>query len=269
MNNISVSNGSTSRTLSPMLFNNCGVLGRNQTMTTTHLTQTDKALLKSITLGAVALKNELINKRKAKSVAKNPDRKLRTYKETPNTLIGLFGRLVSYENMPSGMEGYFMGAVTQHTTNSRHNAYVVFSLMKSLPIISTGAVYVTLNQRRVDTERIGVQYAKELANACCNVIKVFTFYAEIISRYIRELEQTNYLESEQFDFAEDSQGYELDRLTRAPITKEQLSQNLFKAGLSFDEVQRHTAGHMIESSTSRYRISNGGRIILMGKPDYK
>ncbi|AOR62299.1 MULTISPECIES: hypothetical protein [Pectobacterium] len=268
MNNLSVSNGSSSRTLSPMFFNNCGVLGRNQTVTLTHLSGADQIALQGITLSAMALKESLAKKRKAQSVAKNPARKPRSGKETPNLYIDLFRRLNSYANIPSGVEDLFMGAIRQNTTGNCHNAYVVFSLMKSLPIISTEAVYVMLNQRRVDTEMVGERYAQSLADACRNVIKVFTYYDDIIANYIKELENVDCLESEQFDLSEDAKGYELDRLTRAPITKEQLSQKLFEAGLSFDEVQRYIAGHMIESGSSRYRVSNGGRVTVHGESYY-
>ncbi|WP_420064150.1 hypothetical protein [Pectobacterium colocasium] len=261
MNNLSVSNGSSSRTLSPMFFNNCGVLGRNQTVTLTHLSGADQIALQGITLSAMALKESLAKKRKAQSVAKNPARKPRSGKETPNLYVDLFRRLNSYDNMPSGMEDLFMAAIRQHTTNSHHNAYVVFNLMKSLPVISTEAVYVMLNQRRVDTEMIGEQYAKELASVCRNVGKVFDSYSAIISR--KETEQADCLDFEKFDFVSDAKGYEQGRLGSVQ-TEEQLREKLARAGLDDEQVQDYISGKRPAFNSRNLRVSNGGRVTVRG-----
>ncbi|CAG75406.1 hypothetical protein ECA2506 [Pectobacterium atrosepticum SCRI1043] len=261
MNNLSVSNGSSSRTLSPMFFNNCGVLGRNQTVTLTHLSDADRIALQGVTLSAMALKESLVKKRKAQSVAKNPDRKPRSGKQTPNLYIDLFRRLNSYGNMPSGMEDLFMAAIRQHTTNSHHNAYVVFNLMKSLTVISTEAVYVMLNQRRVDTEMIGEQYANELANVCRNVGKVFDSYSAIINRYIKETEQADCLDFEKFDFVSDAKGYEQDRLGSVQ-TEERLREKLTRAGLDDEQVQDYISGKQPAFNSRNLRVSNGGRVTV-------
>ncbi|RRO04870.1 hypothetical protein [Pectobacterium aquaticum] len=269
MNNLSVSNGSTSRIFSPMFFNSCGVLGRNQTVTLTHLSGADQIALQGITLSAMALKESLAKKRKAQSVAKNPARKPRSGKETPNFYIDLFRRLNSYDNMPSGMEDLFMAAIRQHTTNSHHNAYVVFNLMKFLPVVSTEAVYVMLNQRRVDTEMIGEQYAKELASVCRNVGKVFDSYSAIISRYIKETEQADCLDFEKFDFVSDAKGYEQGRLGSVQTEEQlQLREKLARAGLDDEQVQDYISGKRPAFNSRNLRVSNGSRVTVHGESYY-
>jgi superfamily II DNA helicase RecQ len=246
-----------------MLDNN-GILGRNIIVSDPRLTPDEMRLLDGFMLSALELKEELKRQTQTNTITKTGKaRKPREGKSTPNTYIDVFRRMGSYQNMPSKMEDIFIGATRQHVGNSNHNAYVIFGLLKSLQHISTESVYTRVNQRRVRGEHISQRYAQELASACRNVLKVFEHHHENITRYIKELESKEDVLDSSFDAKADADGYELDKLTRTPITTEQLRQNLVNAGLSTQEIENHLAGKRI-GCNYRLRVSGSVRVNICG-----
>lgn len=242
-------------------LNNNGILGSNTIVTLDHLTTNDRNNLDGFILDAVKLKERLASERAQPS---STGRKARSGKESPNTYIDIFRRISSYENMPSRLEDIFIGATRQNTTNSQHNAYTIFGLMKSLPVITTEAVYVRLNQRRSTEDRFGQRYAQQLASACRNVIKVFDHHEHLVTAAIKQIEDMESVVDSAFDIKADAEGY--TSLTHAPLSKGELTRNLKLAGLNDAEIERLHNGQRIGCS-NHLRVRAGFSFALFS-PHY-
>ncbi|HCM7357803.1 TPA: hypothetical protein N3288_000209 [Klebsiella aerogenes] len=228
------------------LLNNNGLLGHNRIVTPDCLTPEDRKNLDGFMLSVYELKQELKSQcTPAKPTKTGKVRKERDGKSTPNLYLDLFRRISTYENMPSPLEDVFIGAVRQHTNGSSINPYVVFALLKSLPVISTESVFVRVNQRRVKDDMMQQRYAQQLALACRNVIKVFGHYSTMIDVLQRQLESKEETLDAAFDAVADAAGYELDKVTRTEQTQEQKRNLLRQAGFDEAEIVRHESGFMI------------------------
>ncbi|EQC4538717.1 hypothetical protein ACY5GP_001436 [Cronobacter sakazakii] len=184
-------------------------------------------------------------------------RKPRQPKVTPNTLKATFRQIHEYSNMLSEVEDVFMGAIRQTTTNSQHNRYIVFNLLKHLDVISTVKVYMMVNSHRQPTEYISIQYAKELAAICRNVINAFDHHAEVknISRYIRESAIDTAFDQESDEF-----GY---TVYQQPVqTSEQKRQRLQETGLTEWQVDQYMSGHKVQHGVS-LNIGSGASVGLI------
>lgn len=183
-------------------------------------------------------------------------RKPRQPKVTPNTLKVTFRQIHEYSNMLSEVEDVFMGAIRQTTTNSQHNKYVVFNLLKHLDVISTESVYMMVNSHRQSAEYISTQYAKELAAICRNVINAFDHHAEVknISRYIVESAIDTI-----FDQESDQIGYE--NYQQPVQTSEQKRQRLQEAGLTKWQVDQYMSGQKVQHGIS-LNIGSGASVGL-------
>lgn len=156
-------------------------------------------------------------------------------KKLINPFKNWFMECESFDMLPSWCKDCIYGSSRAHTDNTDVPYYFIYTLLSVYDEISTPLVKEFINRKRraMGDKEVGDRYVRSVVASCRNAINAIQFQLDkhkddgaFVSYYYNAV-------------TSDAEEWLIEKAKHQPITTEQLTANLFAAGLTVEEVNNY------------------------------